>query len=79
MTSVRPSKYSTKNKREGDGAMALDGRRLIGGQNNQLNSVSAVGEISGKVRDRGGTYGGAVLAAFGAPDLVAKKTTIKIQ
>ena len=68
-----------KIRESGDGAMALDGRRLIGGHNNQLNSVSTVGEISGKARDHGGTYGGAVLAAFGAPDLVEKKTTIKIR
>ena len=60
--------------------MALDGRRVIGRHNNQQNSVSAVGEILGKACDRGGTYGGAVLAAFGAPDLVEKKTTtIKIR
>ena len=59
---------STKNKREGDGAVALDGRRLTVGHNNQPNSVSGVGEISGKARDCGGTYGGAVLAVFGAPN-----------
>jgi hypothetical protein len=59
---------STKNKREGDGAVALDGCRFIRGHNNQPNSLYMVGETSGKARDRSGTYGGAVLAAFGAPN-----------
>ena len=57
--------FNKKIMREGDGAITVGGRRLIGGHNNQLNSVSTVGEISGKARDHGGTYGGAVLAAFG--------------
>ena len=36
-----------------------------------------MGEISGKVCDHGRTYGWAVLAAFGAPDLVEKKQQLK--
>ena len=38
--------------------MAIDGPCLMGGHNNQLNLVSAVGGTSVKARDRGGTYGG---------------------
>ena len=51
MTSVRPSKYSTKNKREGDGAMTIGGRRLIGGHINQPNiGVRDGGDIREGIR-----------------------------
>ncbi len=42
---------STKNKREGDGAVALDGCRLIGGHNNQPNSAGRDGGTTVERRD----------------------------
>ena len=66
MTSVRPSKYSTKNKREGDGAMTIGGRRLIGGHINQPNiGVRDGGDIREGIRPWWNVCGGHFAVVWG--------------
>jgi hypothetical protein len=67
-----PNKDSSKN-REGDGSLALGGRRLVLRRNNQPIVVAAIGGMMERMRGQGGVCGGGGGLLFGGGELIGKK------